>query len=416
MRLGDAVGAAARVAPPRTPPRRRARPRARRPRGSPAPGLERHLDGGARPGAAGSGSADGGGTGVGAAGDPSVTASSAVTGSSSSGSSGRSGSGIGVGAGAGSSATGAASRSNFNGSGSASGVVRAAGGVYARRGAGVYARRRRVDGRRRGTSSLRSGAKPAASANGSSGMNWTAAGGRRRRGRRRLGGGLGLRLRGDEGLVVERRRAERRGPPARRAWPARPAAGTATGGGAARPPGPPPACRSAAQQVLHLGDQRLRLERLGQEPVAADARRALLVEGLEGAGQQQHRDVRERRVLLDEVADLVAVLLRHDDVAEHDVGRHLLDPLEARRPLPTVTTSKSSSEKVSSMTFWMVMLSSASRIFLPIVVRPPRATDARTSRTKIDRCLPVCQRVSGPVAAHAARPAQRRARRPRSSG
>ena len=38
----------------------------------------------------------------------------------------------------------------------------------------------------------------------------------------------------------------------------------------------------------------------------------------------------------------------------------------ARRPLPTVTTSKSSSEKVSSITFWMVMLSSASRIFLLI--------------------------------------------------
>src|SRR6266545_3315572 len=38
----------------------------------------------------------------------------------------------------------------------------------------------------------------------------------------------------------------------------------------------------------------------------------------------------------------------------------------ASRPLPTVTTSKSSSENVSSMTFWIVMLSSASRIFLPI--------------------------------------------------
>src|SRR2546425_6356860 len=41
----------------------------------------------------------------------------------------------------------------------------------------------------------------------------------------------------------------------------------------------------------------------------------------------------------------------------------------ARRPLPTVTTSKSSSENVSSITFWMVMLSSASRIFLPIATQ-----------------------------------------------
>ncbi len=43
----------------------------------------------------------------------------------------------------------------------------------------------------------------------------------------------------------------------------------------------------------------------------------------------------------------------------------------ASRPLPTVITSKSSSEKVSSMTFWIVMLSSASRIFLPIPAWPP---------------------------------------------
>ena len=43
----------------------------------------------------------------------------------------------------------------------------------------------------------------------------------------------------------------------------------------------------------------------------------------------------------------------------------------ASRPLPTVITSKSSSEKVSSMTFWIVMLSSASRIFLPIPSWPP---------------------------------------------
>ncbi len=46
----------------------------------------------------------------------------------------------------------------------------------------------------------------------------------------------------------------------------------------------------------------------------------------------------------------------------------------ASRPLPTVTTSKSSSEKVSSMTFWIVMLSSASRIFLPILFCAPKGS------------------------------------------
>jgi hypothetical protein len=47
------------------------------------------------------------------------------------------------------------------------------------------------------------------------------------------------------------------------------------------------------QQVLDLADQRLRLERLRQEAVGLDAIGLLLVERLERAGQQQHRDVRE---------------------------------------------------------------------------------------------------------------------------
>src|SRR5262245_55707050 len=55
----------------------------------------------------------------------------------------------------------------------------------------------------------------------------------------------------------------------------------------------------------------------------------------------------------------------------------------ASRPLPTVVTSKSSSENVSSMTFWIVMLSSANRIFLPIAVN---------LRQKIDRRCPYVNR------------------------
>ena len=53
-------------------------------------------------------------------------------------------------------------------------------------------------------------------------------------------------------------------------------------------------------------------------------------------------------------------------------GRTSASFSSASRPLPTVTTSKSSSEKVNSMTFWIVMLSSASRIFLPILFCAPK--------------------------------------------
>jgi hypothetical protein len=77
----------------------------------------------------------------------------------------------------------------------------------------------------------------------------------------------------------------------------------------------------------------LRLERLGQEAVAADPGRALLVERLERAGEQQHGDVAEGRVLLDEVAHLVAVLLRHDDVAEDHVGADFLGLLDGEPPV-----------------------------------------------------------------------------------
>jgi hypothetical protein len=46
----------------------------------------------------------------------------------------------------------------------------------------------------------------------------------------------------------------------------------------------------------------------------------VLVERLEGAGEEEHRDVLQRRVGLQRLAQLVAVLPRHDDVGEDDVG------------------------------------------------------------------------------------------------
>ena len=90
-------------------------------------------------------------------------------------------------------------------------------------------------------------------------------------------------------------------------------------------------------------------------------RAALLVDRLESARQQQHRDRAQVRLLLDEPRHFVAVHARHADVGQHDVGPvggSAVDGLLAvARP---TTTRTSSSANVSSMTRWIVTLSSAS--------------------------------------------------------
>jgi hypothetical protein len=58
---------------------------------------------------------------------------------------------------------------------------------------------------------------------------------------------------------------------------------------------------------------------------------ALAVERLEGAGEQKHRNARSRGIVLDMLADLVAVGLRHDDVEQRDVGTDFLDLLQGLR-------------------------------------------------------------------------------------
>src|SRR5439155_17409037 len=68
-----------------------------------------------------------------------------------------------------------------------------------------------------------------------------------------------------------------------------------------------------------------------------------------------------------------------------------------------VTTSKSSSENVSSITFWMVMLSSANRIFLPIATQT-----APDGCPNIDRGCPAVNDLS---ALTSAEEQQRRAER-----
>jgi len=55
--------------------------------------------------------------------------------------------------------------------------------------------------------------------------------------------------------------------------------------------------------------------------------RARLVHRFERTGQQQHRNVRQPRRLLDESRDFVAVASGHPDVGEHDVRRRRLEAL-----------------------------------------------------------------------------------------
>ena len=110
--------------------------------------------------------------------------------------------------------------------------------------------------------------------------------------------------------------------------------GQLAGGDARRPRsrrrrsgGSRPGLGRAAQQLADLGDQRLGLEGLREEAVASDAIRPILVERLERPREKENGNVGEGRRLLDELADLVAVLLGHDDVAENHVRTHFLDPL-----------------------------------------------------------------------------------------
>ena len=67
-------------------------------------------------------------------------------------------------------------------------------------------------------------------------------------------------------------------------------------------------------------DDLTRLERLDQHAVGLHLLGARLIHRLESPCQQQHRDVRQIGVALDEGRDLVAALARHADVGQDDVG------------------------------------------------------------------------------------------------
>jgi hypothetical protein len=78
-----------------------------------------------------------------------------------------------------------------------------------------------------------------------------------------------------------------------------------------------------SQELFHLVDEGLALERLRDVTIGADRAGARLVEGLECASEEQHRDVLQRWIGLDRLADLVAVSPRHHDVREDDIRPEL---------------------------------------------------------------------------------------------
>ena len=80
---------------------------------------------------------------------------------------------------------------------------------------------------------------------------------------------------------------------------------------------------------FHFAKQLVGVERLRHDRIAAEPFGPLTVERLERPGEQDDRDARGRRVLLDLLADLVAVLLGHHDVGENEIGRVLPRFLES---------------------------------------------------------------------------------------
>jgi hypothetical protein len=76
-------------------------------------------------------------------------------------------------------------------------------------------------------------------------------------------------------------------------------------------------------QGLHLVEQDLALEGLGDVIIRAGGAGPVLVEGLEGSGQQHHGDVLGVRIALEGLADLVPALAGHHHIREHHVRAQL---------------------------------------------------------------------------------------------
>ena len=78
------------------------------------------------------------------------------------------------------------------------------------------------------------------------------------------------------------------------------------------------------EQVLHGIDETGRLQRFGDQPVGSGAAAFLGIVGLHGADDEQHRDSFQLVVGLDIVADLVAILARHEYISDDQLRQALL--------------------------------------------------------------------------------------------
>jgi hypothetical protein len=76
-----------------------------------------------------------------------------------------------------------------------------------------------------------------------------------------------------------------------------------------------------ADETRYHGDERIRRnERLFQHAIGSDPLGLVLVEWIERTDQQNHRNVPEAGILLDEFADLVAIAHGHENISQDNVG------------------------------------------------------------------------------------------------
>src|SRR5262245_22952315 len=81
-----------------------------------------------------------------------------------------------------------------------------------------------------------------------------------------------------------------------------------------------PRLRGPMQQRVHLAHEIGRVERLGDEGIGADALRPEAVARLRLGGQEEDANVGAGCIAFERTTDLVAVLLRQQDLEHDEVG------------------------------------------------------------------------------------------------
>src|SRR5215471_530092 len=90
---------------------------------------------------------------------------------------------------------------------------------------------------------------------------------------------------------------------------------------------------NSIQERFDLGQQLLRVKGLRDDGLRTDTLRPLAVERLERSREQNNRNASRRGISLDHLANLVAVLFRHDDVSQDEVGTLLAKLLQRLLPV-----------------------------------------------------------------------------------